>query len=407
MLFVADYRTVLYDGFLLVPYLGSFVLAFLALRLNAWRAACFALALATAYAVLREPTGVVATLAPSARASFAILSLELALVALTALRSRWLVGSRGGALAIGASVASFGVAYLLVVAGPRAIFSSAPQGIAMGSAVPAFPIALALLLPGVLRVVRDRFWRDFAIIASFSLFPTLFGAHHAAASTTPLPPAVPIAVGFISATTVLAYATFRLYWHKIYIDELTGIPNRRALNDRLQRLRGKFAIAMIDIDHFKRFNDTWGHEQGDHVLRFVAKHFEQGIPGHVYRYGGEELCVVLADATGEEGVRRLDDLRKELAAREFRIRAAKSARAGTTERRSPSREGKERVAVRDGRERVTVTVSVGVAASSEALSRTEDVLIAADSALYRAKSLGRNRTLLAAVEPAARGAGAK
>ena len=391
MLFVADYRTVLYDGFLLVPYLGGFVLAFLALRLNDWRAACFALALATSYAVLREPSGVVAALSPPGRASFAVLALECSIVFLTILRPSWLSGSRGGALAIGGTVASFAFAYTIVVLGPSAVLASAPQGLAIGSAVPALPLALALLLPALLRSVRDRFWRDFAVIAAFSLYPTLFAAHHAATASVEWPPAVPIAVGFISASTLLAYATFRLYWHKIYVDELTGIANRRALNDRLQRLRGKFAIAMIDIDHFKRFNDTWGHEQGDHVLRFVAKHFDQGLSGEVYRYGGEELCVVLAEQGGEEAVRRLDKLRKELSSREFRIRAPKTVRATTTER-------DRRHAGTDARERVTVTVSVGIAASSDALIRAEDVLIAADSALYRAKSLGRNRTLLATVE---------
>lgn len=394
LLFVADYRTVLYDGFLLTPYLAGFVLAFLALRLNDWRAACFALALATSYALLREPSGLVASLSPSARASLSVLSLELSLGALTLLRPRWLVGGKGGALALGATAGAFALSYVAVAAGPSALLAAAPRGLAMGSQVPAFPLAVALVLPAVLRLVHDRFWRDFGVIAALGVYPMLFSAHHAAASTLPLPPPVPVAVGFISASTVLAYATFRLYWHKIYVDELTGIPNRRALNERLQRQRGTFAVAMIDIDHFKRFNDTWGHEQGDHVLRFVATHFEQALGGDVYRYGGEELCCVLADHRPEEAVRRLDDLRKDLAGREFRIRSAKSVRAGTSER---DRRGGKALG-----ERVTVTVSVGVAASGEAFSRTEDVLIAADSALYRAKSLGRNRSLLAAVEKAPR-----
>ena len=66
-----------------------------------------------------------------------------------------------------------------------------------------------------------------------------------------------------------------MYWEKVYIDELTGIPNRRAFDEYLKKLGRKYTIAMMDIDHFKKFNDTYGHSEGDNVLRFVAKHIAE------------------------------------------------------------------------------------------------------------------------------------
>ena len=85
----------------------------------------------------------------------------------------------------------------------------------------------------------------------------------------------------------------RSIYDMAYRDELTGLPGRRALNERLKGLGKHYSIAMMDVDHFKKFNDVYGHDIGDEVLKMVAKHIG-GITGGgtAYRYGGEEFCVV-------------------------------------------------------------------------------------------------------------------
>src|SRR2546425_12372063 len=79
--------------------------------------------------------------------------------------------------------------------------------------------------------------------------------------------------------------------HMAYNDPLTGLPGRRALDEALGRLGGQYAIAMVDIDHFKRFNDEHGHDVGDQLLRKIGVALEMvGGGGRAYRYGGEEVA---------------------------------------------------------------------------------------------------------------------
>jgi diguanylate cyclase (GGDEF)-like protein len=83
-----------------------------------------------------------------------------------------------------------------------------------------------------------------------------------------------------------------------YRDELTGLLGRRALNDRLKGLARQYVIAKMDVDHFKKYNDTHGHDIGDEVLKMVARQIGAvGGGGTAYRYGGEEFCVVFAVKT--------------------------------------------------------------------------------------------------------------
>ena len=86
-------------------------------------------------------------------------------------------------------------------------------------------------------------------------------------------PLVPVVLSFLALTSVLLHSTFYMHWNRVYLDPLTGIPNRQALEDRLHTLTGRFTLAMMDIDHFKHFNDTYGHEEGDNMPRMVAQHF--------------------------------------------------------------------------------------------------------------------------------------
>ncbi len=170
-----------------------------------------------------------------------------------------------------------------------------------------------------------------------------------------------------------------------YRDELTGLPGRRALNERLKMLGRNYAIAMLDVDHFKRFNDTHGHDVGDQVLRLVASRIRRVRGGTAYRYGGEEFCVVFSRRDVKDCIEPLQAVREEIANYQMSLR-------DNTLRPQRRREGtRRRGATRLKSDHVSVTISAGVAARSDDHPDPESVIKAADQALYRAKKAGRNR----------------
>ena len=96
-----------------------------------------------------------------------------------------------------------------------------------------------------------------------------------------------------AAGAILIVASLQESHRLAFRDELTGLPGRRALDERLRALPGRYTVAMVDVDHFKKFNDTHGHDIGDQVLRLVgARLAEVGGGGIAYRYGGEEFSVL-------------------------------------------------------------------------------------------------------------------
>jgi diguanylate cyclase (GGDEF)-like protein len=170
-------------------------------------------------------------------------------------------------------------------------------------------------------------------------------------------------------------------------DELTGLPGRRALNRALEHLGRQYALGMCDVDHFKRFNDTYGHATGDQVLRMVASRLSR-VSGdsQVFRYGGEEFVIVFRGRSAEEAVPLADAVRKSIADAGFAIRGPNRPVEKPTEGPLPAVEKKLTV---------TITISIGVAETSAKDSTPEAVLRAADQALYQAKEAGRNRVCVA------------
>ena len=167
-------------------------------------------------------------------------------------------------------------------------------------------------------------------------------------------------------------------------DELTGLPSRRALEERLHGLGPMHTIAMVDIDHFKKFNDTHGHDIGDQVLKLVAARLAeiQG-GGTAYRYGGEEFCILFPERALEEALPHIEKIRLGIADYRMAVRRSdrpKDAETGTKLRHMVSPE-----------KTLSVTVSIGVAAPEGARATPAEVMRAADKALYRAKEAGRNR----------------
>jgi len=161
-------------------------------------------------------------------------------------------------------------------------------------------------------------------------------------------------------------------------DALTGLFNRRfmeeSLDRELQRAARKkrsLAVLFLDLDHFKRFNDTFGHDAGDAVLRRMAEVFREHFRGDdvVCRYGGEEFAIILPESNATDAARRADLLRAE--ARKIEIR-------------------------HQGQRLNTVTFSVGVASFPENGATGEEILRAADQSLYQSKADGRDRVTVAA-----------
>lgn len=186
--------------------------------------------------------------------------------------------------------------------------------------------------------------------------------------------------------TALALANLRLreaLRSQSIVDSLTGLFNRRYLENVLERecrraVRSKrpIAVLMLDVDHFKQFNDTWGHEGGDAVLRELSGLMRTHFRGDdiACRYGGEEFVIVLSEATIEGAFARAEELRREV------------HRLVAQYRRQPLG---------------SITVSIGLAGLPEHGVTPEDLIAAADRALYQAKSDGRDRTVTAHVVPRA------
>jgi diguanylate cyclase (GGDEF)-like protein len=186
----------------------------------------------------------------------------------------------------------------------------------------------------------------------------------------------------IAAQASLAIANARLYQQTLelsFTDALTGVPNRRQLFLRLEnelsrslRFADPLSLLMIDLDLFKRINDAHGHTVGDGVLRGVALALRRNIRkiDIVARYGGEEFCVVLPRVAKPEAMEVAEKLRHAVAAATL-----------------PGPEGQPPL---------SVTISVGVATLGEDAQDIAGLIEKADSALYEAKRLGRDRVAVAA-----------
>jgi diguanylate cyclase (GGDEF)-like protein len=161
-------------------------------------------------------------------------------------------------------------------------------------------------------------------------------------------------------------------------DHLTNLRNRRSFMEsaeiefaRARRYGKSLAIVMVDVDHFKRVNDGYGHGIGDEILKLVAKILAQEVRRHdvIARYGGEEFCFLLAETNEEQARVMAERCRERIEAAQLMVK----------------------------RSVVRVTASVGIAAyPHEDITRIEQLIDLADGALYRAKDSGRNQVAIAA-----------
>jgi diguanylate cyclase (GGDEF)-like protein len=182
-----------------------------------------------------------------------------------------------------------------------------------------------------------------------------------------------------TALLMCLYAIIQESWRMAYLDELTELPGRRALREKFQTISGLYTVAMLDVDHFKQFNDTYGHDTGDAVLRMIAAKMRKvsgsGLP---YRYGGEEFTVLFNGKDVNQAREHLEGLRKAIADSPFVI--------NRMDRRVNPKRSKTRT-----NKTVQVTVSIGAADSNKPVNSPWDLMKLADKALYRAKKKGRNQ----------------
>ena len=189
---------------------------------------------------------------------------------------------------------------------------------------------------------------------------------------------------FIAAAGAILLVALLEESHRMaFRDELTGLPSRRALQERMAGLGPAYAIAMADVDHFKNFNDAHGHDIGDQVLKLVAARLAKVEGGGIaYRYGGEEFTVLFPDSSIGQALPHLEAIRASIEGYRMAMRGG--------DRPKDMQEGSKRRAQRQVDATLSVTVSVGVAEPGDELTPAQ-VLKAADQALYRAKKGGRNR----------------
>lgn len=263
----------------------------------------------------------------------------------------------------------------------------------------AFAVAVLILIARSLHSRKPSdialFWSLAACFLSFHFHPVMRAS----------------SVYALTALNILAISVIETSYLFAYHDELTGLPSRRAFNQAFHFLQSPYTLAAVDIDHFKSFNDTYGHDVGDQVLRLVASKLARVTGGgRAYRCGGEEFTILFPGKVTSDVASHLEQLRLAIENAQFHMRGSeRRQKPRGPERRSVGHRNRTRKAdairqlaqerLPDG---VSVTVSIGVGTCSSGTTDHQQILQAVDKALYRAKANGRNRIEIANLRRSAR-----
>ncbi len=251
-------------------------------------------------------------------------------------------------------------------------------------------IVLVLCLPLLLLAMP----RESPLLGPLLLWVLLFQLGALGATSRGWPRALQASVFLCMSTgaaLTLALAVIESAWRHAHLDELTRLANRRAFTNHLSRLGNAYVIAMVDIDHFKAVNDQHGHDTGDQVLRFVAGEIGRMRAGTAYRYGGEEFAVIFEGWSLEAAREVVETLRIRIAERRFHVRGKGRPRKAPNGKVAAG----DRKATRRWTKAIALTISGGLAQQSDKYPTPQQVIKAADQALYRAKNGGRNQVLAA------------
>jgi diguanylate cyclase (GGDEF)-like protein len=355
----------------LSPYLATLLAAAVAWRFRQTKLVLTCGALLLGYSLLVLPN---ALRGDGYHAAAFYLPVTLGCLAL--LRERGLI-NRSGLIRLGAITAPALLITALVAGGnglPRLPLVSLTPHFA-GSPMPVLAALAALAALGGMLVQLVRRRTPIEAGQAGALVAAMLAVHFAGNRTA-------LATFSATAAVILAVAVIQNGYRVAFHDELTGLPGRRALRALEATLSDHYVVAMLDVDHFKKFNDTYGHDIGDQVLCRVASIVGNvGGGGHPFRYGGEEFTVVFPGKSVAEALPHLEAVRAAMAMTPFDIRGPDRP---TTKPEGSAAEPAQR-------KQVKITISIGAAQWTPATPTPETVMKAADLALYRAKEKGRNQ----------------
>ncbi len=187
---------------------------------------------------------------------------------------------------------------------------------------------------------------------------------------------------YLSAIVCVLFCLLQISHKMAFLDELTNIPGRRALMNAVnQHKLHPYTLAIMDIDFFKKLNDTYGHEVGDQALRVISARLSQLIhSGSIYRFGGEEFVLFFPYAQLEEVLDEIEEIRSTISTSDFFLSTQRKHSNPT------QKQGYEQLLS------IHITISAGVAQKTS-LETYDYILNIADTALYKAKETGRNKTV--------------
>ena len=237
------------------------------------------------------------------------------------------------------------------------------------------PLLIAILISGLvilLKLIKSASVLYSGILSSFIAITTALHFYQQ--------PQLATLFIILSGLLIIISITINAY-SLAYLDELTNLPSRRAMVQNISTLGKKYCIAMVDVDHFKKFNDKYGHDIGDQVLKKLASQLRQVRGGKSFRYGGEEFVVIFANKNLHEAKMFCNELCKKVANNPFMLRNKKRPKS---KKKNSSRKQRDATPL-------TITISIGLAEKNTDLITANDVIKQADKALYKAKKNGRNQ----------------
>ena len=257
---------------------------------------------------------------------------------------------------------------------------SLPPSISIYVQLPDAIVGFALILTVILMIL--------SITKNSSLHATFFGCQLGLLGIASGYPHAALVPFLVTSCSMMIILSILMDSHDMaYRDELTSLPSRRALNQALLGLGSRYSIAMLDIDHFKKFNDTHGHDIGDEVLKMVASKIAKITGGgKSYRYGGEEFTIVFPRKKKDQVEAHLEKLRIAIDGYKMVIRQTDREKDIAASKKGRVPRGKNNPKYKS----LSVTISIGFAERTIDNKIPEEVIKAADQALYRAKDSGRN-----------------
>ena len=242
------------------------------------------------------------------------------------------------------------------------------------------PIIIALFITGLILAIRLLQTSSILVAGIVSSFVAITTAVHFSSQPQ-------LATMFLLIAGILIIISITINAYSLaYLDELTNLPSRRALSQNITTLGKNYCIAMVDVDHFKKFNDKYGHDIGDQVLKKLASQLRQVRGGKSFRYGGEEFTVLFANKNLHEAQMFCNELCKNVADNPFMLRNKKRPKTKQADGTYKRQQNQSKP--------LKITISIGLAERSQELLTADDVIKQADKALYKAKNNGRNQVAI-------------